>query len=195
MATKGRQAKRPDHPLGLVFEDGLSEEQWLDMGSELGAEARSSAFRIGDWLLYAEEYLDNGDDSENRYVQAQEKTGLSNGTLRNYAWVCRSISMSRRRDTLTFGHHQAVASLDFEDQERLLAEADETGWSVVKLREVVAADEPTNLMLKDVPRSVADGWTTAASDADQPVWKWLFDQIECTAMQRVQPAELEAVAA
>jgi len=192
---KKQQAQEPEHPLGLVLDDGLSEQQWLDMGTELGAEARASAFRIGDWLLYAEEHLDAGVGRDGRYVQAEEKTGLANGTLRNYAYVCRSVPMSRRRDTLTFGHHQVVASLDFGEQESLLAEATTDGWSVVKLREVVREGQPTELVLMDVPRAVAASWTSAAKEADQPIWKWLHDQIECAALQLEQAAGFEAVAA
>ena len=37
-------------------------------------------------------------------------------TLRNYAWVARRFAMSRRRDTLSFGHHAEVPALPEPEQ-------------------------------------------------------------------------------
>jgi hypothetical protein len=41
----------------------------------------------------------------------------------NYAWVARRFAMSRRRDTLSFGHHAEVAALPEPEQDFWLREA------------------------------------------------------------------------
>lgn len=48
--------------------------------------------------------------------------------------------MSRRRDNLTWTHHYEVAPLEPAEQDRLLALAEEKGWSVRELRK--ATREP-----------------------------------------------------
>jgi hypothetical protein len=176
-------------PTGLVLGKDLSERQWVEVGRELGLDARTSAFRIGDWLLHAEEQFDRGDDSKGRYLQAEELTGLGVRTLRNYASVCRRVPLSRRRDVLTFGHHDSVAALEPEEQERWLAAAEAESWSLALLREQV---QTTEVVLEGIPRAVATYWTEQAKEADQPLWKWLHDQIECARQQMEQVATLAA---
>jgi hypothetical protein len=76
---------------------------------------------------------------EGRYRAAIEQTGLDYQTLRNYAWVARRFSVSRRRDNLSFGHHAEVMSLTAPEQDFWLRKADELGWSVKQLRREVRA--------------------------------------------------------
>lgn len=81
MATRRKQQQAEgDHPLGLTLSEELSEEEWREIGSRLGVDAKASAFRIGDWIVHAEDIFD--DRSKGRYAQAEEITGLANGTLR-----------------------------------------------------------------------------------------------------------------
>lgn len=188
-SAKTPRARVKQTPVGLELPETLTEDQWQDVGRELGRDARASAFRIGDWLLHAEVVYDKGDKAEGRYVQAEELTGLGRRTLRNYASVCRRVPMSRRRDALTFGHHDAIASLDGDEQERLLTAAETGDWTLAKLRDEV---QTTDLVLKGIPRSISTDWTAQARAADQPIWKWLHDQIECAKAQLEQAAELKA---
>jgi hypothetical protein len=55
------------------------------------------------WLIHGENAYSG------RYRDAIEQTSLDYQTLRNYAWVARSLPLSRRRDTLSFAHHAEVA--------------------------------------------------------------------------------------
>jgi hypothetical protein len=50
----------------------------------------------------------------------------------NAASVAKKFTFSRRRENLTFGHHQAIAALDTDEQEKLLAwceTAEQTGFA------------------------------------------------------------------
>ena len=100
-------------------------------GRQLSGICSSSAWCLGDWLIYGETAF-NG-----RYRDAIELTSLHYQTLRNYAWVARRFSLSRRRDTLSFGHHTEVAALPESEQEYWLRKAEELAWTVKQLRHEV----------------------------------------------------------
>jgi hypothetical protein len=114
--------------LGLRFSRKLSFEKWFKIGQQLSRAASSSAWCLGDWLIYGEEAF------VGRYRDAIERTSLDYQTLRNYAWVARSFPLSRRRDTLSFGHHAEVAALAEPEQNFWLRKAEELSWSRNRLR-------------------------------------------------------------
>jgi hypothetical protein len=118
---------------GLRLPHKFSFETWLAAGRRLAAVASSSAWCLGDWLVYGEDLFPG------RYRDAIEQTSLEYKTLRNYAWVTRRFPMSRRRDTLSFGHHAEVAALPRPEQDYWLRKADELGWSRNQLRREVRA--------------------------------------------------------
>jgi len=119
--------------VGLVFPARLGFEAWLAVGARLAAAAASSAWCLGDWLVYGRSAFGG------RYREAVQRTGLEYQTLRNYAWVAGRFELSRRRDTLSFGHHAEVAALAGPEQEFWLRKAEEFGWPVVRLRREVRA--------------------------------------------------------
>jgi hypothetical protein len=134
-ATRIARAPAPGHVvlprLGLVFPRRLPFEAWLGVGAELSAVATSSAWCLGDWLVYGRaEY-------GGRYREAIGRTGLDYQTLRNYAWVAGRFELSRRRDTLSFGHHAELAALPGAEQDFWLRKAEEFGWSTMRLRREV----------------------------------------------------------
>lgn len=116
---------------GLQLPERLPFDKWLSIGSQLSDVCTSSAWCLGDWLVYGEEAY------AGRYRDAIEQTSLDYQTLRNYAWVVRRFSLSRRRDTLSFGHHAEVAALSEPEQDFWLRKAEEFGWSVKRLRREV----------------------------------------------------------
>lgn len=124
---------------GLTFPRQLPFDRWLRIGNSLSAAHTSSAWCLGDWLIYGEgEY-------PGRYRDAIERTSLDYQTLRNYAWVSRQFPMLRRRETLSFGHHAEVASRPVSEQDFWLRKAEELGWSRNRLRREVRSsmDERT----------------------------------------------------
>lgn len=98
------------------------------LGSFLGRVKRSSSWWIGDWLNFGEGVYGE------KYAQAVTATGLDEQTLMNYAYVCRSVAPSRRREALPFGVHAEVAPLDPAEQTAWLDRAEEQGWTRADLR-------------------------------------------------------------
>lgn len=151
--------------VGLRFPARLPFEAWVAVGRQLSAVATSSAWCLGDWLAYGQ------DAYRNRYERAVEGTGLDYQTLRNYVWVARRFELSRRRETLSFGHHAEVASLPEPEQDFWLRKAEELGWSTSRLRQQVRAslaERTQQRELEPAPGSGACG-TGLAEDAHQPV--------------------------
>jgi hypothetical protein len=58
-------------------------------------------------------------------------------TLRKAQWVAERVPVVRRRTSLSWAHHDAVAALDVDAQEALLAKAEEHEMSRSALREAV----------------------------------------------------------
>src|SRR5215813_6870006 len=131
--------------IGLVFPRWLPFAAWLAVGAQLAAVAASSAWCLGDWLIYGQAAY------ASRYRDAIDRTGLEYQTLRNYAWVAGRFELSRRRDTLSFGHHAELAALPGAEQDFWLRKAEEFGWSTMRLRHEVRsslaerAEEPAGL--------------------------------------------------
>jgi hypothetical protein len=128
----------PDDPIvvpgrGLQLPRQLPFQRWLSIGRQLSEIYTSSAWCLGDWLIYGELSY-NG-----RYRDAIEQTSLDYQTLRNYAWVARRFQLPRRRDTLSFGHHAEVAALPDAEQDFWLRKAEELAWPVKQLRHEVRA--------------------------------------------------------
>ncbi len=116
---------------GLVLPQQLPFERWVSIGRQLSAVCTSAAWCLGDWLVFGETAFTG------RYRQAIEQTSLDYQTLRNYAWVAKRFPMSRRRDTLSFGHHAEVAALPEPEQDFWLRKAEEHRWPVKHLRREV----------------------------------------------------------
>ena len=139
----GRMARfAPAHPApsvprsprpGLELPQHLSYDKWLGIGRQLSAMATTSAWCLGDWLVFGESAY-NG-----RYREAIEQTSLDYKTLRNYAWVTRRFELSRRRDSLSFGHHAEVAALPECEQDYWLRRAEDQKWPRNRLRREVRA--------------------------------------------------------
>lgn len=118
---------------GLQLTERLPFEKWSAIGAQLANHATSVAWCLGDWLVYGEKVYSD------RYRDAIKQTSMDYQTLRNYAWVARRFSLSRRRDRLSFGHHAEVAGLPAPEQDFWLRKAEEKTWSRNRLRREVRA--------------------------------------------------------
>jgi hypothetical protein len=117
--------------MGLHLPQRLAFDKWVTIGQQLSAVRTSSAWCLGDWLVFGEAAFTG------RYRDAIELTSLDYQTLRNYAWVARRFPMSRRRDKLSFGHHAEVAGLSEPEQDFWLRKAEDLSWSRNHLRREV----------------------------------------------------------
>ncbi|MFI7443459.1 LmbU family transcriptional regulator [Nonomuraea indica] len=146
---------------GLQFPNRLEFPIWERIGKQISLISDSSAWWLGDWLIYGEkEYAD-------RYRMAIEQTSLDYQTLRNYAWVARRFSLARRRDKLSFAHHAEVAALAQEEQDVWLERAEQCGWSRNRLRRELRRTTGASVPVEAV--EAADGRGSAAGSVDVKV--------------------------
>jgi site-specific DNA-methyltransferase (adenine-specific) len=114
---------------GLVVNGEFTEDQWLELGSELARSQKSMMWLIGDWLLAGESsgYLPRG-----KLDEACKRFGIAYDTAKQATRVCRSIERCSRIHHLTFNHHQEIAGR--EDSVELLEWAVENDATVRELR-------------------------------------------------------------
>ncbi|TQF08116.1 hypothetical protein E6W39_00255 [Kitasatospora acidiphila] len=150
---------------------------WLRVGKQLGAIGNSSAWWAGDWLVYG------ASTYPGRYRTAISGTMLDYQTLRNYAWVARKFEVARRREALSFQHHQEVAALPPAEQDRWLDRALEHRWSKAELRrrlrgQLVPPPQPCALLRPQLRFELAaeqwTSWQQAAQCEDGDVVRWLM---------------------
>jgi hypothetical protein len=169
----------------LSLPTGMSFDSWWALGSKIFLIANCSTWWIGDWLVYGEQTYSD------RYEQALTDTSLGYQTLRNYAWVVRKFPVSRRRDTLSFGHHAEVAALPGDEQDAWLARAEQSNWSrnqlrrelrVVQLANRQAAggegSASTRALKIDVPAERHDRWQSAAERKKCSVADWIIATLD-----------------
>jgi hypothetical protein len=167
---------------GLRLPRKFSFETWLAVGQQLATAASSSSWCLGDWLVYGEDIFPG------RYREAIELTSLDYKTLRNYAWVTRRFPMSRRRDTLSFGHHAEVAALPRPEQDYWLRKADELGWSRNQMRREVRASLTERK--DDADNTLSDANDTLTDARERPTHH-RFDSAETISVQ-LKPDQLDA---
>jgi hypothetical protein len=118
-------AWHPKHELDL--------REWAAAGRRIGSVSRSIQWLLGDWIAYGN--LKFGE----RYTRAAQITGYDTQTLMNMVYVAARFPASRRREKLSWSHHEAVAALGDADQVRWLDQAAVNRWSVADLRTMLRA--------------------------------------------------------
>jgi hypothetical protein len=106
----------------------LDVRSWEAEGRRISAISKGTPWWIGDWLLY------RASTWGERYSDARRITGMDPKTLRNIRWVAASIGPSRRRERLSFSHHELVAGFEIDEQERWLTRAEADRLTVDDLR-------------------------------------------------------------
>jgi hypothetical protein len=80
--------------------------QWHELGIALCRLDEAKQWWLGDWWAFGEHKY--GD--RKAILESDDWTGPSFGTCANAASVCRAFETSRRRELLSFSHHQILAS-------------------------------------------------------------------------------------
>lgn len=120
--------------VGLELPDGLSFEEWRDIGDGLQSVERSVPWLLGDWARY-------GDSRQwgSMYDEAMEASGRSYQSVANAKSVAEKFGdFSRRREKLSFTHHAEVAALEPDVADSWLDIAEKEEWSTRQLREAVS---------------------------------------------------------
>ena len=105
-------------------------EEWEACGHVLQRIQASSQWWLGDWWLAG----------ERRYGEAAAQgasLGVAAKTIQNAAWVCQCIEPSRRRESLSYTHHECVAALPASRQDEVLDRAEADGLSTRQVKELV----------------------------------------------------------
>jgi hypothetical protein len=126
--------KQIEAVMGVLLHHELPFDEWQKLGQHLQAQTSKLAWAWGDWWLYgAHRY-----GERMQLVNGNKWHGPSFKTLANHASVCRKFETSRRREVLSFTHHQAVAALEPAVADQLLDLAQKRKWSAHVLRDRVA---------------------------------------------------------
>ena len=174
-APPGPQPDRAGAPRRPWLPAQLTIEDWSEIGLQIAAIGDSSAWWLGDWLVYGKKKYPD------RYKQAISATALDYQTLRNYAWVCRQFPDPRRHPALSFQHHAELASLTPDQQDEWLDKAEALDWSLHALRRQLKAGavgrrkrSDDQLTLK-LPATDAqqERWRLAATAIGADIEKWI----------------------
>lgn len=163
----------------LMIPRGTTISTWRQLGQQLGVVVDSSAWWLGDWLIFGQTAFPD------RYRRAIEQTNLEYQTLRNYAWVARQFEVPRRRKCLSFQHHAEVASLDVPRQEKLLSQAERWSWSRNELRRQLRTMrsqptiEPSTVQIRiQLAHAQQERWEEAARRSEQELLDWMVGVLE-----------------
>ena len=116
-------------PTGLVVRGNVPFDVWLAYGEGLQRVDAAVDWALGDWLVLGENaYGETYSQAMAMWPEAKYKT------LANAKSVANRVERSRRKETLSWSHHEAVARLEPEDQVHWLAQAEANGWTVRELR-------------------------------------------------------------
>jgi hypothetical protein len=107
--------------------------QWAEVGRRIGSVGRNIQWLLGDWIVYGNERFGE------RYARAARMTGYDTQTLMNMVYVATHFPASRRRESLSWSHHEALAAFNPEEQDRWLDRAAQHRWSVSDLRTMLRA--------------------------------------------------------
>jgi hypothetical protein len=158
----------------LLLPPNLPLTEWRRLGQQIHVIADSSAWWLGDWLIYGQ------DNYPDRYKRAAAETSLDYQTLRNYAWVARKIAPVRRREKLSFQHHAEVAGLPTDEQDTWLTRAEAASWTRNQLRRQIRAGRRRDegrpevaLVQMNVVAERQQRWQKAAESADMELLAWI----------------------
>lgn len=115
----------------LHIPDGVGLSDWLSLTKSCSDLREACTWFLVDLISYG--FVSFGED----FWQIEGTVaGLSEYSVARYLKIGASFPPDRRREGLSVSHHEAVRSLDLEDQERLLDDALETGMNRDELREL-----------------------------------------------------------
>jgi hypothetical protein len=138
---------------GASFPVDLSPDDWREIGRKLAVVESCHKWLLGDWLNFGEKAYGE------KYVEATRISEYEATTLRNMAYVCSQVEMSRRSDKLSFAHHYEVADLGSKEQEQWLSMAEQGKWSVMEMRaEMRKANSQYGSEDHGKPVSTFKGW-------------------------------------
>ncbi len=160
---------------GIEPQGEPSFEDWRELGRWLQHCDGSVHWWIGDWLNYGEV----------KWSKALEKEaaelGFTSKTLANDKNVAGAVDFSRRREKLSWSHHAEVATLQPDEQESLLGQAEQQTMTRQQLRQAVKEhkqqDKPEQKFCMPVECEAITKWLTARRDGWPDGWRDRFTSL------------------
>lgn len=134
---------------GMVFKDETPESDWKRITENLcilyehtGKKNAQTAMMLGDALRWGEEKFGE------RYADVIDATrdymrAIGIKTLQNWQWIAGKIAPHRRHANLSLAHHEAVAKLPADEQDKFLALAEGEAMTVKELRSKIREEHPS----------------------------------------------------
>jgi N6-adenosine-specific RNA methylase IME4 len=132
---------------GLVASESLTQKQWEEAGHALGTVSARLNWYVGDWLRACK-----GDAwGYGELEDTCKRFDLNYSTATGAKSVCEAFEFCRRRQNLTFSHHQEVQGRS--DADELLDWCEETTppRSIKELREEKKKRRNNSLVARDLP--------------------------------------------
>jgi hypothetical protein len=115
-------------PVAWLPVEDIDLAEWAAVGRRLGAMGRCGQWGLGDWIRYGNTKFGE------RYARAARITGYDVQTLMNMVYVASRFETSRRRENLSWSHHETLAALDAQEQEHWLDRAAAEKLSISDIR-------------------------------------------------------------
>lgn len=133
---------------GMVFKDETPEAEWKRITENLcllyehtGKRNAQAAMMLGDALRFGEEkYGETYADVIDATREYMRTIGIK--TLQNWQWIAGKIAPNRRHANLSLAHHEAVAKLPADEQDKFLALAEDEAQTVKELRAAIREAHP-----------------------------------------------------
>ncbi len=144
---------RSASPVAWAPNQDLDANEWASTGRRIGAVGRCVQWLLGDWIVYGNERFGE------RYSRASKITGYDPQTLMNMVYVASRFPVSRRRENLSWSHHETLAALEPDEQDSWLDQAEGHRWAVSDLRTMLRLSRK---------RSLAERFEGEEPKADDP---------------------------
>lgn len=116
---------------GLTVDGNPSFEEWAEAFETVRRVSSGVRWWVGDLLVAGEERFGE------QYAQVLDAADYEQQTMANLKSVAARVDRSRRREALSFEHHDAVASLPADEQESFLSLAERDGLTRQQLADSV----------------------------------------------------------
>jgi hypothetical protein len=149
----------------------LTRPEYMVMGDALAELDQALPWVWGDFILHGEQQWGE------MYAQAMPASGRSYERLAHYVRVCRRFEFCRRRQKLTFAHHEQVVANKYSDdsQDYWLGQAEAHDWSAAELGRQIKRWHDEQERLKAEQRLQADGDLVDVEPEAPPVSEVQFD--------------------
>lgn len=113
----------------------LDWDEYVSVGKDIACAEAATQWWIGDWYNQGYAY--------GEHEAACIAAGIDYSNARKCATVCKSFELLRRRNNVSFSHHQALASLPEDQQEFWLDKCEKEHIPRASLREFLSGRTPT----------------------------------------------------